>query len=117
MSTEVTRRPYPGDEVMCHRCFIVIHTESCVCVERGQKEGAGDPGNPERDGKQHQDEDGVGLVVVIPDVFVLDGEDADEDDEEDDVGEGEEVVTGAVVTPRHQPQPLQRYHNLVAVSC
>ena len=56
-------------------------------------------------------------MVVVPDVLVLDAEDADEDDEEHDVGEGQQVVTGAVVTPGHQAQPLQGYHNLMSVFC
>ena len=50
----------------------LIVTKSCVCVDRGQEERAGDPGDPERDGEQHQDVDGVGFVVVVPDVLVLD---------------------------------------------
>ena len=90
----------------------LIVTKSCVCVDRGQEERAGDPGDPERDGEQHQDVDGVGLVVVVPDVLVLDREDADQGDEEHDVGERQQVVTGAVVTPGHQAQPLQGDHNL-----
>ena len=50
----------------------LIVTKSCVCVDSRQEERAGDPGDPERDGEQHQDVDGVGFVVVVPDVLVLD---------------------------------------------
>lgn len=51
-------------------------------------------------------------MVIVPDVLVLDAEDADQGDEEHDVGQGQEVVTRAEVTPGHQAQPLQGYHNL-----
>ena len=50
----------------------------------------------------------MGLLVVILDVFILEREDADEDDEEEDVTEGEDVVTGLVAAGRPQPEPLQR---------
>ena len=53
-------------------------------------------------------------MVIVPDVLVLEAEDADQGDEEHDVGEGQQVVTGAVVTPGHQTQPLQGYHNLMS---
>ena len=92
-------------------------TECCVCVNRGQEKGARDPGDPERDCDQHQDVDGVSLVVIVPNVLVLDAEDADQGDEEHDVGQGQEVVTGAEVAPGHQAQPLQGYHNLMTGLC
>ena len=50
----------------------------------------------------------MGLLVVVLDVFILEREDADEDDEEEDVTEGEDVVTGLVGAGRPQPEPLQR---------
>ena len=40
-------------------------------------------------------------------MFELDGEDADGDDEEDDVDEGEEVVAGLVITIGNKTQPLK----------
>ena len=86
----------------------ILLTECCPGVDRGKEEGGGDPGDPGGDRHDHQEEDGVGLLVVVLDVFILEREDADEDDEEEDVTEGEDVVTGLVAAGRPQPEPLQR---------
>ena len=62
-------------------------TEGCSGVNCRQEEGGGDPGYPGGDSEDHQEEDGVGFLVVVLDVFILDGEPTDEDDEEEDVGQ------------------------------
>ena len=81
-----------------------------------QEQGAGDPGDPQGHLEQHQEEYGVGFTVVVLDVFELDGENADGDDQEDDVDEGEEVVASMVITIGNKTQPLKGYHNLKLAS-
>ena len=54
----------------------------------------------------------MSFLVVILDVFIFEGEDAHEDDEEEDVTEGEDVVAGLVAAGRPQTQPLQGHHQL-----
>ena len=49
----------------------------------------------------------MSFFVVILDVFILDGEDTHEDDEEEYISEGEDVVTGLIATERPETNPLK----------
>ena len=65
---------------------------------RGQDDGADDPAKPHRDLDQHQDEDEGALPVVVLDVLGLDGQGRHEHHQEEDVEQGEDMVSGAEVT-------------------
>ena len=52
------------------------------------------------------------LVLVVLDVNRLDCQAADEDEEEDDVGEGGDVIRGGVLAGGHQHHPLDPHHQL-----
>ena len=45
-------------------------------------------------------------------MFILDGEATDEDDQEEDVRQWEDVVTGLVAACLFEPEPLQWYDHL-----
>ena len=87
-------------------------TEGCSGVNCGEEEGGGNPGYPGGHSQDHQEEDGVGFLVVILDMFILDREGTDEDDEEEDVSQWEDVVTGLIAAGLFQPDPLQWYDHL-----
>ena len=52
------------------------------------------------------------LVVVVAEVLVLEAEHCHHHHQEHHVQQRQEVIAGLVVAARHQPQPLQRYHEL-----
>ena len=56
------------------------------------------PTQPNRNLDQHQDEDEGSLAVIIFDLLRLDRQSGDEDDQEEDIEEGENVIGGAEVT-------------------
>ena len=56
------------------------------------------PTQPNRNLDQHQDEDEGSLAVIIFDLLRLDRQSSDEDDQEEDIEEGENVIGGAEVT-------------------
>ena len=64
-------------------------------VSLRQDNWADDPGQPDGDLQQHQDEDVGALSVVVLDMLRLYGHRADEEDQEEDVEEGEDVVDSA----------------------
>ena len=73
---------------------------------------ANNPGKPDRNLDDHQHEYGVSFSVIVFDMFWLDGETADKDDKEDDVEEGEDMVSGSILTEWHDSQPLYPDDNL-----
>ena len=56
------------------------------------------PTQPNRNLDQHQDEDEGSLAVIIFDLLRLDRQSGDEDDQEEDIEEGENMIGGAEVT-------------------
>ena len=56
------------------------------------------PTQPNRNLDQHQDEDEGSLAVIIFDLLRLDRQSSDEDDQEEDIEEGENMIGGAEVT-------------------
>ena len=56
------------------------------------------PTQPNRNLDQHQDEDEGSLAVIIFDLLRLDRQSGDEDDQEEDIEQGENVIGGAEVT-------------------
>ena len=73
-------------------------TKADIMKLRGQDDGADDPAKPHRDLDQHQDEDEGALPVVVLDVLGLDGQGRHEHHQEEDVEQGEDMVSGAEVT-------------------
>ena len=64
----------------------------------GQNDCTDYPTQPNRNLDQHQDEDEGSLAVIIFDLLRLDRQSGDEDDQEEDIEEGENVVGGAEIT-------------------
>ena len=64
----------------------------------GQNDCTDYPTQPNRNLDQHQDEDEGSLAVIIFDLLRLDRQSGDEDDQEEDIEEGENVIGGAEVT-------------------
>ena len=63
-----------------------------------QNDCAYDPGEPDWDLDKHQDEDEGALPVVVFDVLRLNGQRCDKHHQEEDVEQGEDMVSGAEVT-------------------
>ena len=64
----------------------------------GQNDCTDYPTQPNRNLDQHQDEDEGSLAVIIFDLLRLDRQSGDEDDQEEDIEQGENVIGGAEVT-------------------
>ena len=58
----------------------MLLTKTDIVVHLGQDDGADDPGQPDWDLEEHQDEDVGSLSVIILDMFGLDCHGGDEED-------------------------------------
>ena len=70
------------------------------------------PENPDDYCEDHCKSDVEGFRKVFLDIFKLDSNGGDKDDEEDNVKEGEYMILSLVLTKRDQRQPLHSNDNL-----
>ena len=77
--------------VFCVERYLLL-TKTDIMVDLGQNDGADDPGQPDWNLEQHQDENVRSLSVIILDVFRLDCHGADKEHEEEDVEERKNVI-------------------------
>ena len=73
-------------------------TEADIMKLLRQNDWAYDPSKPDRDLDEHQDKDEGALPVVVFDVLRLDGQGRDKHHQEENVEQGEDMVSGAEVT-------------------
>lgn len=80
----------------------LLLTKASIVVRLGENYWANNPSQPDWDLKHHQDEDERSFPVVVFDMFWLDREATDKDDKEDDVEQGEHMISCSEATGRNE---------------
>ena len=78
-----------------------------------EDDGGHDPGEPDGHGHSHEGADELGFAVVVPEMPRFNGQTRYEQDQENDVEQGQQMVPRGVAAQRAAAgQPLYSYNNL-----